>query len=439
MHGPEREAAARTGVSAAAHEPRSAALRAEVAWTVIVCATILAFMPLVPRASALSSEASPSRIMEIALLGLAFSAAVARVTASRLIAVLSANAGLFLVLLAFTVWAAVTAIVAGKSPTGVVKAAELAAVLLVAFACHADPRLRPASIPRVIALAVLAAAAILLAANIPIYGEFLPMRPTEGESRIRLFLGFNHPLASALMLAIGMVAVLFAGFRLAFLLAAEALLLPLFILCNARGLTVGIAAAALAALSLLARPVQRAALAVVSVVAALAGLVSISVHDSLLVELMAITDGDGATLNGRTELWSTILTIALEHPLTGVGYYNLRHYVLGTFHWAGAAHNSFLEILVGTGLVGGALFLGFALIWVARVASLQNGFLVALSPVMLVEAMLNSILFVPSFSFLVLLMGLAGPPSSPRTAGGIKPQPARRKQEPLGAAGAFAP
>ncbi|HWT32057.1 MAG TPA: hypothetical protein VN240_13670, partial [Propylenella sp.] len=105
---------------------RQAVSAAEAVWAAILCVTILAFMPLVPRAGALSLDASPSRIMELALLGVALAMALVRAPPSRLISVVSANAGLSLVLGVFLIWAALTAIIAGRTPTGVVKAAELA-------------------------------------------------------------------------------------------------------------------------------------------------------------------------------------------------------------------------------------------------------------------------------------------------------------------------
>ena len=396
---------------------RPATSAAEAAWAAIFCVTILAFMPLVPRAGALSLDASPSRIMELALLGAALAAALVRAPPSRLIAVISANAGLALVLGTFALWAALTSIIAGRTPTGIVKAAELASVLLIAFASHADPRLRPASTPRVIVLAIVAATVILLAANIPIYGEILPLRPTEGQSRIRLMLGFNHPLGSAFLLAVGMVAAVYARFSWPVVVTIEALLVPLFLLCDARGISVGLLAAGAATIWLAARPVARAAMNVIVLVAAAAMLIFLALQETYLAKLTELATGDAISLNGRVEVWELAWRVAMDHPLFGIGYYNLRYFVMTAFNWSGTAHNSLLEVLASTGIPGAALFLGFGLIWLTRVVSSRDGFLLALTPILLIEGNLNSILFVPSSAFLLLLLPLLSPVRHPSLAG----------------------
>jgi O-antigen ligase len=369
---------------------------------------ILAFMPLVPRAGVLSLDASPSRLMELGLLALALIAALVLAPPARLIEIASRNAGLSLVIGTFAIWAALTSVFAGKSPTGIVKAAELLAIVLVAYAGKADPNLRPASTPRIVALAVVGATLLLLAANIPIYGELLPMLPTEGEYRVRLMLGFNHPLASALLLAIGMVAVLFARLPVLVLVAYETALGTLFVLCNARGLTLAAMLAVIAAICVYARPAPRAALTLVLLLAGAAISIYLSLQEGFAARFMALA-GDDATLNGRTELWSLVLRVASEHLLSGVGYFNLRYHVIDTFSWSGSAHNSFFEVLAGTGILGAALFLFFLFIWFGRTISLRDGFLIALSPILLIESMLNSILFMPGFAFFVLMMALARP------------------------------
>jgi hypothetical protein len=67
----------------------------------------------------------------------------------------------------------------------------------------------------------------------------------------------------------------------------------------------------------------------------------------------------------RSVLWSTATTIAREHPLLGIGPDNFRHVYgryLGLAAWDARVHanNSYIEVLVGMGLVGVA-----ALTWLA--------------------------------------------------------------------------
>lgn len=61
------------------------------------------------------------------------------------------------------------------------------------------------------------------------------------------------------------------------------------------------------------------------------------------------------TFSGRTDFfWTNALSLFYKYPLTGVGYLGLRGYydILGI----GDSHNSYIEILVGTGLFGFFLY-----------------------------------------------------------------------------------
>ncbi|MBS1835429.1 MAG: O-antigen ligase family protein [Acidobacteria bacterium] len=67
------------------------------------------------------------------------------------------------------------------------------------------------------------------------------------------------------------------------------------------------------------------------------------------------------TLNSRTVIWSAGLEAFTERPVTGVGAGAFPESIRGTMgrprDWAPVAHNTFLSILVETGLVGFAIFL----------------------------------------------------------------------------------
>src|SRR5688500_17320470 len=103
-HRPEKKGKSGVRGGTAVHHQSAVARRAEVAWTGIVCAMILAFMPLVPRAGVLSLDASPSRLMELGLLALALITALVLAPPARLIEVASRNAGLFLIVGSFAIW-----------------------------------------------------------------------------------------------------------------------------------------------------------------------------------------------------------------------------------------------------------------------------------------------------------------------------------------------
>jgi O-antigen ligase len=384
-------------------------LRAELAWAGVLCLVILAFMPPLPRADALSLDASPARLLELALLGLAFAVSLARTRLRLLVAAAAADAPLVLIVCLYALWAALTSVVAGLSPTGVVKAAELLAFLVIALGVRADPRLGGHSGPRIVALAVAASIGLLLASNPLLHGELLPMLRTEGSTRVRLILGFSHPLTSALLLSAGLVAVLYARLSPLVTCGLALLLGLLFLLCDARGLSFGLALALASAAWMSSGRTTRAAVSLVLISAAASSALVVALDSGLQAWLAAFAWDDTSSLNGRTALWAHVMRIASEHPLFGVGYFNIRHYILDAFPWAGAAHNSFLEAWATTGMLGAGLFLAFLLLWLTRVATLRSRFLVALSPLLLVEGTLNTVVLVPNLGFIILLIAMANP------------------------------
>lgn len=82
--------------------------------------------------------------------------------------------------------------------------------------------------------------------------------------------------------------------------------------------------------------------------------------------------GRDITLTGRLNLWILVIVKALQHPWLGYGYNGFwlglggeSAYVWVAMHWlAPNAHNGFLDLWLGLGLIGLALFLaGFAIVF----------------------------------------------------------------------------
>ena len=57
-----------------------------------------------------------------------------------------------------------------------------------------------------------------------------------------------------------------------------------------------------------------------------------------------------------------------------------------------------------------ALLAAFAVIWIARIIGGHSAYLIALTPVVFVEGMLNSIILMPEPASLIILLGLVQPP-----------------------------
>jgi len=79
-----------------------------------------------------------------------------------------------------------------------------------------------------------------------------------------------------------------------------------------------------------------------------------------------------STFNGRTFIWEFSLSLIREHPILGFGPDGLRDKFLHQYIWSSNSHNTYLEILLTSGWIGGgAFFFGWLLI-VFRVKNLRD-------------------------------------------------------------------
>lgn len=127
--------------------------------------------------------------------------------------------------------------------------------------------------------------------------------------------------------------------------------------------------------------------------AALGGMAAVLSAGVLLAWL-----GRDATLTGRTGIWQTALEYIAKEPLTGYGYgsgvYAGFVVEVGRLHGVHDAHNGYLDLLLGAGAIGLALFMAVVVVaWIiARgvysfggsygagalvLAAVLNGFLIA--------------------------------------------------------------
>lgn len=63
--------------------------------------------------------------------------------------------------------------------------------------------------------------------------------------------------------------------------------------------------------------------------------------------------------SGRFEIWSNLIQLWIDNPLFGIGWYNFLYYNAEVFEGTNYAHNTFLEVLVETGLVGFFIYIAF--------------------------------------------------------------------------------
>ena len=178
-------------------------------------------------------------------------------------------------------------------------------------------------------------------------------------------------------------------------------------LCNARGIEAGfLVGFVLMGFRLI--PPSPYKLLLVAVVGCGAVLLALFITTSMDIgKLVVQTEGaDSSTLNGRTELWEYVLSRVPESPLFGVGYYSTRMYILDAFPFAGHAHNSTLEVLYSTGIIGAAFLLAFHGIWIYSLFSCDDPILLGLTPVMLFQSNLSPIIFTPDVGMFLMLIAM---------------------------------
>jgi O-antigen ligase len=248
---------------------------------------------------------------------------------------------------------------------------------------------------------------VMLGINIITSGTPLKLFETE-EARTRVTLAFNHPLASADILAL--VIILLFTLNIKFFTKAA------LVSSLAGGLILTDGRAPIAALSLTSMAIlfvgwpMKYKLMVGLFIGS--GVVSFLLWDSFqgLTEINSaytsiVENRNVNTLNNRVGLWSVAATFFLENPFTGVGYYSTRFFLLDYYGWAGQAHNAFIEVAMSTGIFGLALSLLFLLF--ALKLALGNRLLLAVLIYTLLRSLFAPLLFSPSFPMVIVVLLIA--------------------------------
>lgn len=373
---------------------------------------IVAFMPMVYRAEALDQGFSLSRVIEPVMLAGAALCALTLVSRGTELRFHTSGSGMFVLFAGFGLWAMTTALISPPSMTGLVKGAELIVVGLAALCFStALTRLGDAvdkrTVERWCACGVLAALSLLIVSNVFLWGSPLPRLPTEGDGRLRLFLGNTHPLEGAMLLSVGIVCILTSDFRLPIKTVLLTAMTVLLLLADARGITIGLAMGiGLITLASIPKSPIKLLLLLTLGAAVIGGLVlTLALIDVERVAANLIGE-DLFTLNGRLLVWKYALAIFSEYPLTGVGFFNSRYFLLGEAKFAGHAHNSVIEVLMTTGVIGGTILFCFIGTWFYVLLRTRSLMLLGFTPLFLTEGMLNPVILSPGFAMFFLMTAL---------------------------------
>jgi O-antigen ligase len=379
---------------------------------------VLSFVPLVPMVDALEGGLSARGMIEFGLLlaGLGMLAIYLKAQGAFSFDLRSPA---FLLISLFTFWGILSSIWSFNPLLTIAKSAELwcvslAGLMFVTLAWRS--RMGSGKLERLLGLSMALVVGGLIAANIFYWGKPLP---TTGDTslplelighevisdRPRLILAYQHELLTADLLALAVICLLTCTLNKVWKAVLIPCLLALLWLTDARGPTAGllVAMTALAVLRLRRNDVRAIVLMLALSIAVAAVLVF---HDRLPAAVSSLMTDDVSTLNSRTELWAASVKHVLARPILGTGYFASRYLLLKEFTWAGHAHNSFLEVLITTGLVGLLILLAFVFYVIKKSIKTRSPFLLAVTLYCLIQGMMNPLFFNPGLAMFVLTIAV---------------------------------
>jgi O-antigen ligase len=336
------------------------------------------------------------------------------VTSLRLAAlstVFSPRRGVLIVCWGFSLWAIATVLQSDSelAPVGLAKAVELMLITGSAFfmALSLASRCDEQEVASVCAKATIACVILYLIENIAIWRTPFIMKEQafmEGAGRVQLALGWNNPSDSGDLIGMAIIFSAMTGWSFRARAIAITGLGTLLWLCNARATTIGVVAGL--AVIILARARKRryaVVLLTLALLTAYAAYVLQTFNGNWRELVIYFIGADAFTLDGRVELWNVAFNGYLAHPISGVGYYQTRLYLLPYFDWAGHAHNSALEVLLGTGSVGGLFFAILTFSWLWTCVRTKSLLLNSVTPMLFIGSLVGPWEFSPNMQMFFLI------------------------------------
>ena len=390
------------------HPPRArhgASSRDTAVLFFVVLFCMVAFVA-VAEGDSLAQTLNPRRIHRLGFLSLAAALGLGHALIHGKIRI-RANDPAFIIAGAFGLWAFATAFWSPSPTFSALKALEFMLVVVTFGAIVASVNRSAISAQKL--AAVLAAASttvvvLYLFLNLAEFGTLF--RFVESHDRgPRFTLLYAHPLQSADVISLAVIAVAVLRGSLSWRLPLLAVLIVLVALTRSIGPGLGLATALLTIIWLNLGTTSRVAAILIFALAAILGLFFIDLIRSDLQITPDIME-TLTTINGRIPLWKYALELAWEKPLAGHGFYAARFLLFDRFSWAGTAHNAFVEVLLTTGGVGLILLIAFISYVAVRALRLKNSMLIGITIYSLTHALTDYIIFSPDIIMATLLLGI---------------------------------
>ena len=392
-------------------------------WLLFVSATLvlLAFIPLTPPVDAIKGGGLTARGMiefGLILAGILLMAGYAR---SKNLSWFDLRSPSFLLVSAFVFWAVISSLWSVNPMLAIAKGLELWAVTISAamfVALTGRTHGESDRIEKIMAWSLVAVLVIAIFGNIFFWGKLLPSSADDslplylmGEElpvlaeRPRLMLAYAHPLLTGDLLALAIVSLFVVPVNKLLKTTAIILLSLLLWMTDARGPTIALAVALIAMLVVKIRRASVKAIIFALVISIALG-IALVFQDNLLKPFQALLTDDVYTLNSRTELWTSVFRHIAAQPIIGYGYYASRYLLMKDFIWGGHAHNSLLEVLLTTGLIGLTIVGAYLAYVFGTIIRTRNCLLLGVAVYILIQGMLNPLLFTPGLPMFVLTVAL---------------------------------
>jgi O-antigen ligase len=335
---------------------------------VILLLTFLAFSRFTPGGDILSPESGSRGVVEIGLFSLAL--LLMFLLWGKKIQLRELKIPIYIFALLFGVWAIISAFWSQNQMLTLGKAFGFIAITIISCTLAYVTKFYGISLEHLVLDTIIVFNLFLFVINLSMFGTLFPI--DWSSSRPRFFLAYNHPNITGSYFAVGTLLSFYllmiknrknTRFGYLFLVLFFAVLLYLTDARSQMGSTI-------IALLVMTMFLFKFKALIVNILVSSSVVVAISIFIFITVPTFwkVLLDGffqahpDYLTLNGRIFLWRDFVHLLQSiNLLRGTGYAATRYWFLNEYKWAVTAHNALLEMLVGTGLVGILLFLGFYL------------------------------------------------------------------------------
>jgi len=312
----------------------------------------------------------------------------------------------FLIASAFGVWALVSANWSLVPTFTFLKAFEYLLLVTIVATTVATVNYSTTSayrFARIVAFALTTVVILYLFFNLLEFGT--PFHGVPSNRGNRFALGYAHPLETADIVSLALIALIAAKGSWWWRLPLATGLLILIVWSKPLAPGFGLIAGLLA----MTWPIIRKENRLISVYfLCFLGVIGFSSFETLRADIALPQEATQylGTLSGRLPLWEFALQQAWEKPIAGHGFFSSRFIVMDRFAFAGTAHNTFIDILLTTGIVGLILLAVFSWYVVRGGWMLKNRMLIGTSIFCLTHALTDYVIFTPGVPTAVLLLAV---------------------------------